>query len=135
MKIKVFVLPDGTICCRHSDELAAALKLKPLNVRRITTIDWSPHTQLWVAKTTTGKALVTATSRKMCVDFEETFIDRLLRQFFMCWQPDTSMLCPDCKARLGRHIHLTCPACGFEFPMAQEGFNWKDFNLSHLVSV
>lgn len=131
MKIRLFVLPDGTIAGKYADILLTSCKLDPAQVRRVTNVEWSPKLDMWVAATLTNKAIVVAHSRKICLEMEGEFVDRLLKQFFMLYRPGC-FVCPDCGAHHDNLIRQTCPACGLELPVAQEGFVWSDFNLDHL---
>ena len=134
MKLRLFVLPDGSITGRYADVVQFALGVTPAAVRRVTNVEWSEATGLWKASTITGRCICTAPTRQLCLDAESVFVDRLLQQFYRCRRPDGEMWCPDCNCHVGQHIHLNCPHCGFEFPMAQDGFSWVDFQLDHLVT-
>jgi len=132
-KISVFVLPDGSVVSRYADALVVGAKLEPGRVKRVTNVEWSPKLGMWMASTLTSRAIICARSRKLCLEMEGEFVDRLLKQLFLC-RGETDMWCPECHSVLGDVIHANCPACGMAFPMAQEGFKWSDFMLDHLYA-
>lgn len=133
MKITVFVLPDGSVVSRYSDLLVVQGKLEPERVKRVTNVEWSPKLEMWLASTLTSKAIICARSRKLCLEMEGEFVDKLLAQLYLC-RKDDGMWCPECNAALGDDILPNCHACGCAFPMAQEGFKWSDFMLDHLYA-
>lgn len=135
MKLTVFVLPDGSITGSYSDLLQSVLAITPVSVKRVTSVDWDLSIRAWRARTLTGKPICSGTTRDACLRLEAAFVERLLGQFYMCRRPDGDMWCPDCNCHIGSEIHLNCPHCGFEFPMVQHGFTWKDFQLDHLVPI
>lgn len=130
MKIKVFVLPDGSVVARQMDLLVPVLST-PKVVRRITTVDWDESQSEWVVRTLTEKPLFASTLRKVCLDYEAKFVERLMSQFFMCRDDAGQMICPDCRCHLGNVIHNNCPYCGFGFPSdgRSDLLEWTDFKL------
>ena len=135
MKIRAFVLPDGSVVSRYADVLVSSAKLKPEQVRRVTNVEWSENLKMWCAYTLTGKAIIAANSRRICLEMEGEFVDKLLSQFFQCRRADGQMLCPECEHGLGDLVYLTCPYCGKEFPNIHQELRWGDFELQHLVCL
>lgn len=133
MKIRLFVLPDGSITGRYSDLILTA-GLRPEKVRRVTNIEWSESQTAWVCSTITGKQLMVAPTRERCLAMEGDLVDDILRQFYMCRRDDGHMYCPDCNCSLGDVVHCNCPFCGKPFPNIYQELTWKDFNFEHLVT-
>lgn len=132
MKLKLFVLPDGSVTGRYSD-LTQVMGLVPQQIRRVTNVEWNDRLGVWMASTITGKPLLCAPTRKTVLEMEGGFVDQLLTQFYMCRQPDGTMVCPECKTYLGSQIRANCKGCGKSFPVVLEGLTWDDFDFKHLV--
>lgn len=132
MKLKLFVLPDGSITGRYSD-LTQLMGLMPQHVRRVTNVEWSERLEVWMASTITGKPLLCAPTRKTVLEMEGGFVDQLLKQFYLCRTAEGHMVCPECQTHLGQDITANCRGCGKSFPVVLEGLSWSDFDFSHLV--